>query len=332
MTTPTSFGHVDTTAAHLYTLHHDGISVRTTDAGARLVDLLVADRHGHLDDIALGCDRAEDYLHTPTFMGATVGRYAGRIAHAAIDLDGRTYRLDANRPPHHLHGGRESWDTRLWTVTDLANDSITFTLHSPDGDMGYPGEVTATCTYALSPHHLTITMTATTTADTIINMINHVYLNLAGHDSGTALDQLIQIPADHYLVVDNDLIPTGEMADVTGTRYDFRTLRPLREGYDDTWCLHSADAPTHLALVAHDPVSGRTVRVTTTEPGLTLFNLSSITEPVRGKNGASYGRHAGFTIETQKFPNSPRIVDFPSPLLRAGETYRHVMELDFTVM
>ena len=343
-----AFGVVGGREVHAYVLDGGaGVTARVSDHGARLVELHVPDRDGRPADVVLGFDDIESYVrHRSLFVGGTIGRYANRIRDARFRLEGAEVRLDANEGAHHLHGGGDGWDQRLWDAALTADGTgISFHLLSPDGDMGYPGACTASCTYTLVGNLLHIVMEAVPDATTVINMAHHSYFNLAGHDRGDVLGQHLCLAGDFYVPVDEELLPTGEILAVAGTRYDFRSPRPIgdahgRADYDHTWCLRERPgthglaqaASTHglaQAASAHDLRSGRRLRLWTDQPGVQMYACGHLDGLVHGKRGSTYARYAGFALETQTFPDSPNIAHFPSATVRAGRTYRHevVMEL-----
>ena len=321
-----------------------GLEARVITYGGIVVSLRTPDRAGQLADIVLGFDGLDGYLGDSPYFGAVVGRYANRIADARFTLDGTTYRLRANDPPNHLHGGVCGFDKRVWDAESFDNGSrgagVVLTLESPDGDEGYPGALSARVTYSLSDRNeLSVDYHATTDRPTHVNLSQHTYFNLAGDGARDVLDHQLRIFASRYTPVDATLIPTGELAPVEGTPFDFRDGeaigaridRPdeqLRNGrgYDHNFVL-DRDADGRLAQAAWvcDPRTGRSVSVSTTEPGLQFYSgnfLGQVGAGVRGKSGRIYGAHDGFCLETQHFPDSPNRPQFPSTLLRPGEEYR----------
>jgi aldose 1-epimerase len=318
-----------------------GAVARVTPYGARLVSLSVPDRDGRPVDVVLGHDRLEEYRTHPTYFGATCGRYANRIAGGRFVLDGREVVLDRNEGANHLHGGRAGLDGKLWRITAQGPDHAGFAVTSPDGEMGYPGRLEVATEYRFAPDgRLVITMTARTDAPTIVNIVNHAYFNLAG--AGDVLDHVMTVPADFYTPVTADLLTTGEVRPVAGSGFDFRQARALRDamagdpaladGWDHNWCLRGPQAGEglHCAAILHDQARGITMEVTTDQPGVQIYTCGMMTDPVPGKGGARYGRFAGLTFETQRFPCSPNHAHFPSARLDPGGTYRHVMALRFS--
>lgn len=333
-----SVGQLGGKDVHRITLSgQDGLRAAILTNGARLAELWVPDRTDAVADIVLGFDKLTDWQDQGGYLGATCGRYSNRVADGRFSLDGRVIQLDCNEGRQHLHGGRSGLDTKLWQIEDHSDTHVTLTTESPAGEMGYPGTLAARVTYRVEGLGLTIEMEARTDAPTVVNLVNHAYFNLAGHGSGDVLGQSLQVDAAYYLPVDGRLIPTGEVRQVAGTPFDFRVSRaigadmPGPGGFDHNLCLSS---PTDAAglrpcLRAEDPVSGRRMQVSTTEPGLQLYTGAHF-DGTPGKAGARYPRFAGFAAETQRFPNSPNSPHFPSARLEPGEVYRHVMKFDFT--
>ncbi len=331
-------GQIDGAEVHQASLSGpNGMRVVLLTWGARLAELWVPDRSGNLADIVLGHDSPRDWQTHGTYLGATCGRYANRIAGGRFPLDGRTVQLDRNEGRNTLHGGTHGFDRRHWTIASHSASHVTFALTSPDGEMGFPGTLEARATYRMDGPALVIAMEATTDAPTIVNLVNHAYFNLAGPGAGDILGHELQIEASHYLPVDGQLIPTGEVRSVAGTAFDFRQPRaigvplPGPGGFDHNFCL---SAPTDAdgqrpCLTATDPASGRRMRIATTEPGVQLYTGAHFAGGP-GKRGARYPRFAGFAAETQRFPNAPNTPQFPQSRLDPGQTYRHVMRLDFT--
>lgn len=305
--------------------------------GARLAGLWVPDRNGTLADVVLGCDNLAGWRDVGRYIGATCGRYANRIAKGRFSLDGREVQLDCNEGQQHLHGGRAGLDVKHWQVEERSETHATLVVTSPNGDMGFPGALTSRVTYRIEGLQLSIVMEARTDASTVVNLVNHAYFNLAGHGSGDVLAQKLQVEAGFYLPVDETLIPTGEIRSVTGTPFDFRVSRrigaqmPRPGGFDHNLCLSSPPDATGMrpCLRAQDPASGRSMQLSTTEPGVQLYTGAHFSG-MPGKAGAQYPRFAGFAVETQRFPNAPNLQHFPSARLDPGQTYRHEMRFDFT--
>ncbi len=321
----------------LYTLSNAALTVRLTNFGAHIVSIGAPDRNGRRVSVVLGYGDLAAYLaDNKTFIGSVVGRFGNRLAKGTFSLDGVTYHVPLNNGPNALHGGPEGFDRKLWTGKITA-DSVELTLASPDGDMGFPGELTACFVYTLEDSTLRIRHTATSTKPTVVNLTNHAYFNLSGEEGGTILDHVVQLAADRFVPVDATLIPTGGLAPVAGTPFDF--LQPaaigariaadheqlrLAEGYDHTFVLNGTAGGTgdglHLAATAFDPASGRTLRVETTEPGVQFYSGNHLNGAATGASGVPYTRHLGFCLETQHFPDSPNQPAFPSTRLDPGQT------------
>lgn len=333
----TMIGQIGGADVHAVTLVSvEGLKVRLLTWGARLAELWVPDRSGVLADIVLGHDRLEDWQTHGRYVGATCGRYANRIAGGRFVLDGREVQVDRNEGANHLHGGAAGFDSRLWQIASHSATHVTFALTSADGDMGYPGALQVNATYRINGLGLEIEMTATTTAPTIVNLVNHAYFNLAGHGSGTVMNQKLRVDAGFYLPVDDQLIPTKEVQSVSGTAFDFRSTRligsvlPGAGGFDHNLCLSEPLGTDGLrpCLEANDPASGRCLRLATTEPGVQLYTGAHF-DGTPGKSGARYPQFAGFAVETQRFPDSPNTPHFPSARLNPGMTYNHRMHFGF---
>ena len=338
--TKSSFGALsDGTPVDLFTLHNKtGIEARIITYGGIIVSLETPDRDGKLGDIVLGFDNLDGYVHDSPYFGATVGRYANRIAKGRFTLDGRTYQLPINNPPNTLHGGDRGFDKAVWDAIPFEHgDGVGLVLShvSPDGDQGYPGTVHAEVTYTLTDNdELSIAYRATTDKATPINLSQHTYFNLTGGAERDVLDHVLTLNADRYTPVDSTLIPTGELPSVAGTPFDFRLptaigariaandeqLRRAR-GYDHNFVLNqAASGLTHAAHV-FEPTTGRTLDVYTSEPGVQFYTGNFLDGSVRGKQGRAYGFRYGFCLETQHFPDSPNEPGFPSTILRPGAEF-----------
>jgi aldose 1-epimerase len=328
-------GQIGTETIRSVTLEAGGLRVKLLSFGARLAELWVPDRAGVLADIVLGQDNLADWQEHGTYLGATCGRYANRIAGGRFSLDGREVQVDRNEGENHLHGGSQGFDLKVWAIESHSDSHVTFSCLSADGEMGYPGALSARATYRLDGG-LQIEMEAISDAPTVVNLVNHAYFNLAGQGSGDVLDQVLQVEAEHYLPVDDQLIPTGELLPVEGTAFDFRFARAIGAtlpgfgGFDHNLCLSAPLGADGLrpCLEAVDPTSGRRMRLSTTEPGVQLYTGAHF-DGGPGKAGARYPRFAGFAVETQKYPDSPNRPHFPSARLEPGQKYRHVMRFQF---
>jgi len=318
----------------LFTLSNvNGVEAAVMNYGATLVSLEVPDRHGKLADVALGFDTLEDYVERNSpYFGCIVGRVANRIAKGRFTLDGVEYRLAINNGPNHLHGGLKGFDKANWKgeFSNTTASSVKFTYVSRDGEEGYPGNLSVTVVYMLTDQNeLQIEYTATTDKATPVNLTNHTYFNLAG--SGDVLGYELMIAADQYVAVDDTLIPTGELKSVQGTPMDFTRAVPIGsrfseldgepKGYDHCYVLHHVSRKPSLAARVHDPLSGRTLEVYTTEPGVQLYTSNFLDGTIKGKGGRSYRQHSAFCLETQHFPDSVNKPQFPSAILRPGEVY-----------
>jgi aldose 1-epimerase len=321
----------------LYTLtNKNGMSLSVMDYGATLVKLLVPDRTGKFDDVVLGFDGFSPYLTLTDFFGATIGRYANRIACGRFTLDKVHYQLARNDRHNALHGGVHGFDKRMWKLepVDTGSTSVRFTLLSRDGEEGYPGNLRVSVTYALTEdNQMRISYHATTDKPTIVNLTNHSYFNLGGAGSGTILDEVLTIHADTFTPVDENLIPTGEMKQVAGTPCDFRrptviglhikelTDNPL--GYDYNFILNKGHSSAWAsAAIVDDRQTGRRMEVSTDQPGIQFYTANSLTGSYLGKDRRRYPQYAGLALETQHCPDSPNHPDFPSTALRPGEIFQ----------
>jgi aldose 1-epimerase len=335
----TSWGQTGDGSVEIYTLTNGhGVEARIMTYGATLVSLKAPDRAGHFRNIVLGFDALEPYLGAKAYYGATVGRYANRIAKARFTLDGKTYQLAANDGPNSLHGGMRGFDKRIWRAEPLPaseGNGVRFTYVSAAGEEGYPGELTVHAVYRLDENdNLEIEYGATTTAPTVVNLANHAYFNLTGDPSVPVLDHMVKINADRFTPVDATLIPTGELRAVAGTPFDFRTphavgariadsetqLR-LGHGYDHNFVLNKTGAGMTLAAVVTDPKSGRSLEVRTTQPGVQFYTGNFMDGKPAAEGGSVYPYRAGLCLETQHFPDSPNQPAFPSTVLRPGQVY-----------
>ncbi|MFG3180555.1 aldose epimerase family protein [Streptomyces nigra] len=306
----------DGTEVHRWTLERAGVRVRVLSYGGIVQSLEVPDRDGRTADVVLGFADLDGYVtHPGPYLGALIGRYANRIAGGRFPLDGVTYALDPNTPPNSLHGGARGFDKRVWDVAPVEH-GLRLTRVSPHGEEGFPGRLEVTATYTLEDGGaLRFVYEAVTDAPTVVNLTNHSYFNLAGAGSGDAGGHELRLDASRFTPVDADLIPTGVLEDVTGTRFDFRQARKVGSGYDHNFALDKGvtkDAREVAEL--YDPSSGRVLTVSTTEPGLQLYTADQIEEPFSPGDGVA--------LETQRFPDSPNRPDFPSTVLRPGEVYR----------
>ena len=341
VTHSTSTVRSDGTPIEMYTLKNGrGIEMQVISYGGIITSLKVPDKSGAAADVVLGFDSPQGYLGDPPppYFGALIGRYGNRIGKAAFTLDGMTYRLAANNGPNHLHGGLRGFDKVVWHVTPRESAdgaSLVLTRTSPDGEEGYPGNLQARITYTLTgKNELIVEYHATTDKATPVNLTQHSYFNLAGQDAGDILGHELTINADRYTPVDDTLIPTGELAPVEGTPFDFRKATAIGarinqddpqlkngKGYDHNWVLKRNGAGLSLAAIVTDPKSGRTMDVRTTELGLQFYSGNFLDGTIKGKGGHVYAHRTGLCLETQHFPDSPNKPNFPSTILKPGQTY-----------
>src|SRR3982751_2388686 len=317
-----------------------GIELQAINYGAIITSLKVPDRAGKIADVVLGFDQPNQYWQEPTppYFGAVVGRYGNRIAKGQFALGGKTYKLATNNGPNHLHGGNRGFDKVYWdmaTNNGPQGSSIVFTRTSPDGEEGYPGNLHVTVTYTLTEkNELIIDYRATTDKATPVNLTQHSYFNLAGEGSGDILGHELMIAADRYTPVDDTLIPTGELAPVQGTPFDFRQPTAIGarinadnaqlkagKGYDHNWVLNGTGSGLHTAGALTDPKSGRSMEIQTLEPGLQFYSGNFLDGTIKGKGGHVYGHRTGLCLETQHFPDSPNQKSFPTTILQPGKVY-----------
>jgi len=335
---------VDGQQVDIFTLTNvNGIKAKVMTLGATLVSLEVPDKNGRLADIVMGFDTPAEYPEKSPYFGCTTGRFANRIAKAKFTLDGTEYTLAANNGENHLHGGTAGFDKVIWQANEVKTengDAVELTYLSKDGEEGYPGNLSCSVTYRLTDdNELSFSYKATTDKATVVNLTNHTYWNLAGHDSGDNLSHEMTINADRYTVVTDDGIPTGELKDVKGTVMDFTEPHKIGErvdevpgvpgGYDHNYVLNGAGGLS-FAAKATEPASGRVMKVFTTEPGIQLY-VGNFLDGIAGKDGANYKFRNGFCLETQHFPDSPNQPDFPSVVLRPSEEYTHLTVHKFSV-
>ena len=333
--------------ATIYTMtNSNGMKVSVTDFGANIVSIIVPDRNGNFADVALGYDDIRGYENNKPGFGSLIGRYANRIAGASFELNGKVYKLQKNEGENTLHGGepgynRVIYETEIFEEEDMV--SVEFSRLSPDNEQGFPGNLDITVTYSLTENNeLVIEYHAVSDKDTIVNLTNHSYFNLAGHNSGTILNHKVWINASKFTPTDNNLVPTGEIRDVEGTPMDFRTLKRIGEnindnyepliqagGYDHNYVLEINPGEVTKVAELVDEASGRVMEVFTDKPGM-QFYTSNMLSPVKyGKDGAEYGLGRS-VFETQHFPNACNIKTFPDSVLRAGQNYNYVTIYKFS--
>ena len=331
---------VDGKQVSLYTLSAGKITIQVTNYGARVVSLFTPDKAGKLADIVVGHNSIDDYITPPgeRYLGACVGPVANRIGNASFTVEGVTYSTPVNdNGKNTLHGGFKGVDNLVWDVVDVKKDAITLHLLHPDGLEGYPGNLDMTMTYSLnSKNEFTITYSATTDKTTPVNFTNHPFFCLRGEGNGTVEEYEMTINASYYLPIDQLSIPTGEIAPVEGTPFDFRTPHLIGErigqeneqlrnahGYDHNWCLDRTGTGVEPACTVHDPLSGRKVEVLTDQPGLQFYSGNFFFGIEKGSNGNVLGFRSSLALETQKYPDSVNHENFTPTLLHPGEEYTH---------
>jgi len=318
-----------------------GIKARVMTYGATLVSLEVPDRDGNFADITLGCDSLEGYLSASPYFGATVGRYANRIAKGKFTLNGVEYTLAQNNGENHLHGGIQGFDKVIWDAEPVRTEEavgVKFVYLSKDGEEGYPGNLTCTVTYLLTDNdELRISYEAETDKSTPVNLTHHSYFNLEGQGSGDILDHELMIDADKYTLVDEGLIPTGEIRSAADSPMDFTTPHAIGEridqvegGYDHNFVLRGGGGTLSLAARVYEPDSGRVMEIHTTEPGIQFYSGNFLDGSITGKSGKVYHKHYGFCLEPQHFPDSPNKPNFPSTILRPGDRYMSLTVFKFS--
>ncbi len=316
-----------------------GTRVQLIDYGATVTNIWCVDRSGNIGDVLLGCPSPEDHVKPHPHFNCIVGRYANRITNAQFELDGVLYELEANIPPHQLHGGSRGFANRLWSGTQEKN-SVMFELTSADGEAGFPGELSVSATYTLSGHVLRLEMEATTSKPTPISLTAHHYFNLSARQGTYVGDHEISINADHYLPVSDNLTQLGQVESVTNTPFDLRQQIPLKkrlhaqhpqialaDGFDHTFAINGTGLRD--AAQVYEPDSGRYCTVRTDQPGVQLYTCNTLY--AHGKNGVLYGKHQGLCLETQQFPDAPNHANYPSAILRPNEVWRGVTEYEFGV-
>ena len=344
--TKASFGKTpDGTPVDIYTLKSGQIEAKIITYGGIVQSLKVPDKAGKTADVVLGFDSIDGYTSgpkpNPAYFGALIGRYGNRIANGQFTLDGKTYHVPQNDGTNALHGGTRGFDKHVWKSKEIPH-GVELTLVSPDGDMGFPGTLTAVVRYTLLGHELKIDYSATTDKDTVLNLTNHSYFNLAGQGNGDILKNELKLNASRYTPVDQKLIPTGELAPVEDTPFDFRKPTAVGArinadhdqikkggGYDHNWVLDSAGKMAEAAEV-YEPTSGRVMQVLTDQPGVQFYTGNFLDGTITGKDGKVYGKRAALCLETQHFPDSPNHPKFPSSELKAGGKFHSVTVFRFS--
>ena len=338
------------TAIDLYVLKNThGVEANVITFGAALVSLKTPDRSGNIADVVLGYKDIDGYVNDKAYLGATVGRYANRIANGKFTLEGKTYQVPKNDGDNSLHGGLKGFNKRVWTAHDVSSakgPAVRFTYLSSDGEEGYPGNLKVNVTYSLSNDNaLRIEYAATTDKSTVVNLTNHAYFNLAGEGrGGDMLRHELTLHADRFTPIDSTLIPTGDLRAVKSTPFDFTSATPIGaridqddeqlkfgKGYDHNWTLNGGKgtAPV-LAAEVYEPESGRLLQILTTEPGIQFYSGNFLDGNIRGKSGMPYNHRSAFCLETQHFPDSPNHPNFPSTVLKPGQSFHSVTIYKFS--
>jgi aldose 1-epimerase len=331
---------------YLFTLRNaSGAEALISNYGGLVTSLKMPDRSGRISDVVLGYDNLADYIKETPYFGALIGRYGNRIARGKFTLDGQDYHLATNNYPNTLHGGVKGFDKVVWEPTLLTTPqgaSLKLTYLSKDGEEGYPGNLSVTVVYTLTEDNaLKVEYTATTDQDTVVNLTQHSYFNLAG--KGTILDHVVMIPADKFTVIDSTLIPTGELRPVQGTPFDFRKPTPIGarinqddeqlkfgKGYDHNWVVNKPLGEFGLMARVTEPTSGRVLEVLSSEPGLQFYSGNFLDGTLKGKGGQVYQFRSGFCMEPQHYPDSPNRPEFPSVVLKPGQTYHNTIVFRFS--
>ena len=348
MTTSLFGSLADGTPVALHTLTSDSLEVQLISFGAGIFSVRAPDRQGRRENVVLNFPDLEGYVRNhgskaPNFFGSTIGRYANRIANARFSLDGKEYRLAQNNGRHSLHGGPGGFYNAVWRSESQA-DVVAFHYLSPNGEEGFPGMVETNVRYSLSGSQLEIDYVATTNAPTVLNLTNHAYFNLAGESHGSILNHELKLYASQFTPTDDTAIPTGELRELAGTPMDFRKSTAIGarigandeqlrfgSGYDHNFILDGDAAALKPAAELYDPVSGRLLEISTTEPAIQFYSGNFLDGSIRGKSGARYGKYAGLCLETQHYPDSPNRPEFPSTVVRPGETFRSTTILRFGI-
>ncbi len=323
----------------LFTLENSkGMKVKLTNYSGAIVSIIVPDKNGNFDDVVLGYDDLNGYVNGTSFQGALVGRYANRIANAKFTLNGEEIELRANEGINSLHGGKIGFNRRVWTIDETTDNSVTFGYFSPDGEENFPGNLKVTCTYTLTEdNELKLEYKGKSDADTILNMTNHSYYNIGGIHSGSVLSQIVQINAESYTPVNENLIPTGEIASVEGTVFDFREPKAICRdldksdliGYDHNFMLGEPHVMREAAVV-YDPETGREMRVSTDKPAIQFYTAIGLQGEI-GKDGAIMKIQTALCLESQYAPDSPNQPNFPSCVLKKDEEYNFTTIYKFGV-
>lgn len=335
---------VDGKQVSLYRLTNtQGMTVDISNYGAKIIALMVPDKNGKFEDVVMAFDTIDEVIENEIYFGAVCGRFANRIKDGKFSIDGVEYNLAINNGPNSLHGGVHGFNEKVWTVQSATEQELVLELLSPDGEEGYPGNLTVVCTYSLSEdNELKIRYEATTDKPTVIGLTNHSYFNLKGFGNGTVKDHYLRLNADFHTVLDDSASPTGEIKPVVDSVFDFNQSTLIGDridaeeyvpgwGIDNNWCIRKEQqGDCVLAGVVYEPTTGRKMEVLTTQPGVQVYTANWV-QGVKGKGGKVYERQDAICMETQGFPNSPNIAHFPSPLLRPGAKYDECCIYKFSV-
>ncbi|SMO39782.1 aldose epimerase family protein [Gracilimonas mengyeensis] len=341
VTNQESFGTLeDGREAHLYTLKNSkGMEVKVTNYGGTVTSIVVPDAEGNMDNVILGYDDVAGYEADNPFFGATIGRYGNRIAEGKFELNGEEYQLNINDGENHLHGGEKGFFKVLWNTEEVTDNSLTISYLSEDGEQGYPGNLEVSVTFTVTEDNgLNIDYTATTDKATPVNLTNHSYFNLSGDPETRILDHMLTIDADHYTPVNEQLIPTGEIAPVEGTAFDFTEpheigarIDQIEGGYDHNYVLDRSGEGMENIATLYDPETGRQMDVITTEPGIQFYSGNFLDGSLQAPDGTPFIQYSALCLETQHYPDSPNQPDFPSTILEPGETYQTQTTYRFSV-
>lgn len=329
----------------IYLINKKGSTVLLNEIGAGIVSIIVPDRNGEMGDVVLGYKDSESYRNDGPCAGKIPGRFANRISCGQFILNGRKYQLERNAGRHHLHGGSVGFANKNWEAEQHDGQNVTFHLESPDGDQGYPGRLNVCVHYNWNDENiLTLDIKARSDKDTVVNLTNHTYWNLAGENSGSILDQELQIFADKWLPTDEDLIPTGEISSVKGTPMDFLKAKKIGKdinadfealrsgkGYDNCWILNGKENEMKKAAELYDPASGRLLEIFTDQPAVQVYTGNWLSGSPLSKSGRSYNDYDGVAIECQDYPDAPNKKNFPSAVLMRNETYHRIIQFKLSL-
>lgn len=322
--------------------NNNGASVELSSLGAGILSIIVPDKNGNMDDVALGYANQTDYIYDGPCAGKIAGRYANRIANGLLTINGKTYQLNKNCGPNSLHGGPEGFQNQIWD-SKAEQNKVVFTYTSHDGEEHFPGNLTSCVTYEWDDdNNLTITLNATTDADTVVNLTNHTYFNLKGEGNGDILDHTLQLNCNHYLATDDTLVPTGEYTPVKGTPMDFTSEKVIGseinadfdalrigKGYDHCWLVNDSDDKIKKVAILKESTSGRELHISSTQPGAQVYTGNWLNDSPTGKNGHKYFDYCAVAIECQGLPDAPNKPQFPSQLLKPGEEYHQIIIFSF---